>query len=220
GFSLSVLLKVVLLFIVMVPLMNLLIEWNASLHLPDSMGSIETWMRNAETNAALQTDMMLAGTGVGVLIVNLLVIAVMAGVSEELFFRAGLQRLLTTGGVNIHVSVWACALIFSAFHLQFFGFFPRLLLGALFGYLLVASKSVWLPAAAHMLNNAMVVVTVWLHNRRALAEGIPSGSVADISTPDIINPDGSTWGYVISALLIFVMLLSIFYPRKEKQTSI
>lgn len=220
GFSLYTLLKVVLLYIAMVPLMNLLVEWNSSLNLPESFAGIESWMRQTEAAATAQTDLMLAGSSVGVLIINLLIVAVLAGVSEELFFRAGLQRLLTTGGVNIHLSVWLTAAIFSAFHVQFFGFFPRLLLGALFGYLLTLSGSVWLSASAHVLNNAIVVVTIWLHNVRNAEAAEAAASVSEIPTPDIINPTGSTWGYVISAMLTFVFLLAIFKPHENKNKTI
>lgn len=220
GFSLYTLIKIVLLYISMVPLMNLLVEWNSSLSLPESMAGLENWIRQTETAATAQTDLMLAGTSIGVLIINLLIVAVLAGVSEELFFRGGLQRLLTTGGVNIHVSVWLTAAIFSAFHMQFFGFFPRLLLGALFGYLLALSGSVWLSASAHVLNNAIVVTSFWLHNVRTAGEGSAAASVAEIPTPDIINPTGSTWGYIISAMLTFVFLLAIFKPRENKNIKI
>ena len=219
GFAPGMLLKLVLLFASMMPLLNLLVSWNASLSLPASLSGVEEWMRAAETAAAAQTDLMLSGTSVGVLIVNLLIVAVLAGVSEELFFRAGLQRLLTTGGVNRHVAVWLTAAVFSAFHLQFFGFFPRLLLGALFGYLLVASGSVWLSVSAHVLNNAIVVVAFWRHSVAAAADGSGPASIADIPQPDIINPSGSTWGYVISAMLTAIFLLSIFRPHKPSTTT-
>ena len=46
---------------------------------------------------------------------------------------------------------------FSAIHLQFLGF-PRFLIGAMFGYLMVWSGSIWLPIVAHFVNNAAAVL--------------------------------------------------------------
>lgn len=104
---------------------------------------------------------LMAKPSVGTLVVNILLIGVAAGFSEELLFRGCFQRLLTTGGVNRHVAVWLVAIVFSAMHFQFFGFVPRLLLGAYFGYLLLWTGNLWLPITAHILNNTMYVIVAW-----------------------------------------------------------
>lgn len=51
------------------------------------------------------------------------------------------------------------AVVFTTMHFQFFGFVPRLLMGAMFGYLFNWSRSLWLPIFAHALNNSVVVVS-------------------------------------------------------------
>ena len=68
---------------------------------------------------------------------GLLVIALLPAIGEELVFRGILQRELWRGTLNIHVAIWVSAAIFSAIHMQFYGFVPRLLLGALFGYFII-----------------------------------------------------------------------------------
>lgn len=141
-----------------IPAMNAIIAWNQNLALPSSMAAIEEWMRTAESAAKGYTDTLLGGTGTGSLIMALLIVGVLAGVSEELFFRGGLQRLLSTSGMNIHCAVWVTAFVFSAVHMQFFGFVPRLLLGAFFGYLAAWSGCIWLPMTAHALNNALATI--------------------------------------------------------------
>ena len=143
-----------------IPLMNMVIEWNSSLTLPSGLEGVEAWMRRSEESAQSAVSVMLAGDGIISTILCVLIVGLMAGLSEELFFRGALQRLLGSGPLGPHLTVWLTAVIFSLFHMQFFGFFPRVLLGALFGYLLLWSGSLWLPALIHILNNTIYVLSV------------------------------------------------------------
>lgn len=145
-----------------VPAMNLLVEWNQNIHLPESMSEIETSLRAMEDAAMASTQLLIGGGGVGSMIVAILIVGVLAGFSEELFFRGALQRLFCMTNLNKHVAIWLTAVIFSAIHFQFFGFVPRLLLGAFFGYLLWWSGSLWLPIIAHIFNNTLVVVSEYM----------------------------------------------------------
>lgn len=164
---LNMLLLTLIVMLVSVPAMNMLVEWNDSLKLPDSMAAIAAQMRAMEESAQNSVEILMGGSSVGSLIISILIIGIMAGFSEELFFRGALQRLLSFS-LNVHVAIWLSAFIFSAFHLQFFGFFPRFLLGAFFGYLLYWSGSLWLPIAAHVFNNSLVAIVQWLRQREAL----------------------------------------------------
>jgi hypothetical protein len=142
-----------------IPAMNLIIDWNRNMHLPDSMAATEQFFRQLEASAQETTNLLMSGASISSLIVSILIIAVLAGFSEELFFRGTLQRILSQTNINIHAVVWLVAFIFSAFHLQPFGLIPRMLLGAFLGYLLIWSKSLWLPIIAHIFNNTVVVVS-------------------------------------------------------------
>lgn len=144
--------------LVSIPALNAVVEWNQNISLPQWMAGIEQWMRSTEDNASQLVNKVLTPQGPLALVVSVLIVGVLAGFSEELFFRGALQRLLTTGNVNRHVAVWCVAIIFSAIHMQFYGFVPRMLLGAYFGYLLVWSGSLWLPVLAHIVNNTLYVV--------------------------------------------------------------
>lgn len=175
----QVILVVAILFTA-VPAMELVIRWNADIHFPEVLAGFEQTARNLEDKAsALVTMMLSSNTSVMGLILNILIIGVLAGFSEELLFRGCFQRLLTTGGVNPHTAIWIVAIIFSLFHFQIFGFVPRLLLGAYFGYLLLWTRSVWTPILAHVLNNSIYVVSAWTNIR--------NGNPADMDTTDIGN---------------------------------
>jgi membrane protease YdiL (CAAX protease family) len=147
------------------PGINWLMEINASLSLPPWLQGIESWMRTSEEEAARLTEAFLATTTPGGLAVNLFIVALMAAIGEELLFRGILQKIFTRWFGSVHWGVLVTSVLFSIFHLQFFGFLPRLLLGVLFGYMLVWSGSLWLPILAHFINNASAVLVYYFYNR-------------------------------------------------------
>lgn len=137
-------------------------EWNAHLHLPAALADIEAVFRDLEDRAQLQTEMFLqVETPVG-LLTNILIVCVIAAVGEELLFRGIIQQTIFRATKKPHAAIWISAFLFSLIHLQFFGFFPRLLLGAVMGYLLYYSNSIWSPIWAHFLNNFITVVGYYL----------------------------------------------------------
>lgn len=140
------------------PLIDLLNTWNQSIHLPESMKAIEQWIASTEKAADITTKSLLNISGLGRFISNIVVIAIMAGIGEELMFRGVLQKILIKWTGNTHWGVISAAIIFSAIHFQFFGFVPRMILGMVLGYLFVWSKSIWVPIAAHSINNALTVI--------------------------------------------------------------
>lgn len=155
---LKALFGVVLVYIFSLPAMEWLIEWNANLHLPQSMSTLETMLRNWETSAEESTKILLETNGLLSILAGVMVIGVFTGFSEELFFRGGLQGIFARSSVGTNASVWLAAFVFSAMHFQFFGFIPRLLMGVFFGYLLIWTRSLWVPVFAHTLNNSVVVI--------------------------------------------------------------
>lgn len=177
----------VLTLIVSAPALNLIIHWNETVHLPASMAGAEAWFRQMEEAAAQATDIMMAGPTVGSLIVSILIVGVLAGFSEELFFRGALQRLMMATSMGPHICIWLTAFIFSAFHFQFFGFVPRFLLGAYFGYLLWWTRSLWVPMIVHIVNNSIVVLGEWHTVNEGGTPGVFDGFGSDMtSTADII----------------------------------
>lgn len=187
-----VLLMGLVVYVCGIPAMNALVAWNESLTLPASLAPLEEAMRQSEDAAKEAVEILFGGTSWGDLIVCLLIVGVLAGVSEELFFRGAMQRLLSSGRMGPHAAIWVTAIVFSVFHMQFYGFFPRVILGAFFGYLLYWSGSVWLPAMLHVLNNSLVVWTTWYSRRQ------PGTDIVDI---DKIGAD-STVMIVVSAVLV------------------
>ncbi|MEL7006274.1 MAG: CPBP family intramembrane glutamic endopeptidase, partial [Bacteroidota bacterium] len=115
-------------------------------------------------------------------LVAIIVIAVIPAIGEEIVFRGMLQNELHTASKNAHVAIWVSAIIFSAIHMQFFGFFPRLLLGALFGYLYYWSGNLIIPILAHFINNGFSLVLVYLSTGEGLFGNPENTESAPLST--------------------------------------
>lgn len=196
-------LSVVLLMYLLLPLINELVRLNQGLSLPAGLGAVEEWMRNSEKKAEELTEAFLRTTSFTGLLINLLIVGVLASVGEELLFRAVLIRLFRSWFGNVHWAVVVSAFIFSAFHLQFYGFLPRFLLGLIFGYLFVWSGSLWLPIIAHFINNSSAVVVYFLVNRGAIDVSVDD--FGSVQSPALLT---------ISVLLSMALLFFIFMNEK------
>lgn len=147
------------------PFINTISYLNEGMQLPDFMRGIEGWMRDQENKAADLTLQFLETHTIGGLLSNLFIIALIPAIGEELMFRGYIQQQLQKF-TNEHVAIWVAAFLFSAIHLQFFGFFPRLLLGALLGYLFFYSKSMIVNIVCHLMNNAVVIIYAFVYGAK------------------------------------------------------
>ncbi len=190
-----------------VPLINWLADMNSHLQLPAALGVVEEWMKKSEAEAKLLTDAFTKGTSIGSLILNLFIIAFLAAVCEEIFFRGLLQKVLMECIKNKHIAIWIGAIIFSAFHMEFYGFVPRMLMGAYLGYLFYWSGSLWPGMIAHFVNNGMQVFLVWLGNRGAIA--------ADAA--DKIGVDDNQGITVIVSIVLVAMSLFLVNKIEKKR---
>ena len=140
------------------PFVAYLIQWNQSLVLPDFLETVQRWMEVSEQKAMQLTEAFLAMNSMGDLFINLFLIALIPAIGEELLFRGVLQQLFAKWTGKIHLAIFISAFLFSAIHMQFFGFLPRLVLGLILGYMFYWSKNLWLPILAHFTNNALAIL--------------------------------------------------------------
>ncbi|WP_240775159.1 CPBP family intramembrane glutamic endopeptidase [Pedobacter xixiisoli] len=198
------LLLIAILSICWMPLMGLSNEWNQKMVFPEFLKGIERWMRAMEDSAAKVTEAILKMNNVGDLLINLFVIAVTPAICEELIFRGAVQRTIFRIKSNPHVAIWISAMIFSAIHFQFYGFLPRLLLGAAFGYVYYFTGSIWYAVFAHFLNNAYAVCVAYY---------LQMNNQSYTNADDINMP---WYGYLISAILTLALFATISQKFKVK----
>ena len=191
----------IFLMLMALPAINLVGYFNQQMSLPAFLEPLEQWMKTAEANAAHLTEQFLSVTAFDGLIINILLMALLPAVAEELTFRGVLQNLfevkdetLKKKGNRVHIAIWCSAILFSAIHMQFYGFLPRMLMGALFGYALVWTGSLWIPILMHFTNNAMAVILYFL--------AIRSGW--DMDKVDTIGTNDTLWLGVVSLVLTII----------------
>ena len=143
------------------PMISMLADWNNGIELPSFLASVEEMMRQMEEQAKVLTERFLQTSSVGMMFANLFVMALLPAICEEMMFRGWLQRVLGKS-VNYHTAIWVSAFVFSAIHFQFYGFIPRMLIGAALGYLYHYTGSLWASILAHFVNNAAAVVIAFL----------------------------------------------------------
>ena len=142
---------VLVIMVLITPLVSFLLEWNMAINVPD-------WISEYDKKSDDIVLAFLKMNNYWDLVFNIIILAIIPAIGEELLFRGLLQQSLIKKIGDIHIAIFITALIFSAFHLHFSGLFPRILLGLVLGYLFYWSKSLWIPIIAHFLNNAMFVV--------------------------------------------------------------
>ena len=191
-----------------VPGINLLADLNSRIELPESLGFIEQILKQQEEAAAALTERFLQADNIGVLLINIGLMALLPALAEEVSFRGTLQQILAQGKLKgqIHIAIWATAFIFSAIHMQFYGFIPRMLMGAMFGYIFVWTGTLWVPILMHFTNNGLAVLAYYLVG--------DSEEVKNIA--DTFGASDTWWVGVISILITFLGLL-IFYRRTHTQ---
>jgi len=181
-----------------IPVINLLADLNGQIQLPKSLDFIEDFMRQQEDTASALTERFLQADNIGMLLINLCLMAILPALAEELSFRGTLQQILG----NRHVAIWVTAFIFSAIHMQFYGFIPRMLMGAMFGYMFVWTGSLWIPILMHFVNNSIAVIAFYIMGNNSNADTFGAGT---------------TWYIGVLSLLITCLGLLIFYRRTHRQ---
>ena len=155
----------VALMFISLPLTNLLTSWNEKMDFGSAFESLEALLKQFEETAGDLTEKMLQVDTIGGLLGNLLVIALIPAIGEELTFRGMLQQAMTRRCKNAHVAIILSAAIFSFIHFQFYGFLPRMFLGIILGYMFYYSGSIWTSILMHFINNGSAVAVAYLEHK-------------------------------------------------------
>jgi len=199
-------LKLTFILLISIFVILLFVSWfgdiNQGLELPSFLSGIENWMENSEEAATKTMLAFLNVKSIWAMVFNVIMIALIPGIGEELLFRGVILKLLKRWTNNIHLAVIISAILFSALHMQFYGFLPRMVLGLLLGYVFVYTGSLWVPILIHFVNNASAIIFVYA-----------SGS-NDILTQDI-ESFGSTSNVFVALMSLAVVTTIILYLRSN-----
>jgi membrane protease YdiL (CAAX protease family) len=187
----------ILILLFSMPLVSWLQEWNKAIDLPESMDSIEKAMQASEIRLKALTEKLIYYSDLKSFLFAMVVIAILPAVGEELLFRGITQNEMVTILKNHHAAIWITGFLFSAMHMQFYGFFPRMLLGVTFGYLYYWSGNLAIPMFIHFLNNALTLIVMNLYKQKIINIDPESAE----SIPPIT---------IVISLLVFIFLLVTF----------
>lgn len=175
---------------------------NANMHLPDFLSGVEKWMVEKEDYASNIINQVMVSPTLGIMILNLFIIAILPAIAEEFVFRGVFQKIFYKLFRSGHVAVWFTAFLFSALHFQFFGFVPRFILGLVFGYLFFWSGTLWLPVISHFVNNAFPVILAYIQGMEKMS----------------VPPDVPLWQQtIILPLPVTIGMIILLYFRNKKK---
>lgn len=194
-----------LLMLVSIPLVYSIYAFNQQINLPAGWEELEKSWKLQEDRAASTIKLMLEAPGILALTINVCILVLLPAFGEELIFRGLLQRIFQQALANQHVAIWITAILFSAIHMQWYGFLPRMLLGAGFGYLAVWSGSLMPAIFGHLLNNGLAL----LGERAAQNGWLPGGEEWLMQLP--------TWLALLSLALTSALLWAFYRLKPLKQ---
>ena len=164
---------------VCIPVTTQLTTWNENLSFGNNLTWIEDWIKSLEETAKAATEKMLNVDTIGGLLLNLVIVALIPAVGEEMTFRGVLQQSLTRK-MNPHLAIFLSAAIFSFIHFQFYGFLPRMFLGLLLGYMFYITGSLWTSMLMHFVNNGAAVVLYYLDNKGIIEDAEHFGETQSV----------------------------------------
>jgi membrane protease YdiL (CAAX protease family) len=188
------------------PLINQLMVWNQHMSLPSSLAGLESWMKESEDKAAVLTEAFLKMSSPVDLLINLVIVSLIPAIGEELLFRGVIQPLFKALVKNTFLAVLFTAILFSAMHMQFYGFIPRMVLGMALGYLLEWSGSLWLPILVHFVNNGIQVMAVYFYPE------------TDMESMGIAK--GDEWQVVLSFVFTAALLFVVYFVSRKNREGI
>jgi membrane protease YdiL (CAAX protease family) len=194
---------VILMMVSVIPFINYMAEINLRMDIP--IRALDQLLHTLEVTAEEMMQAFIATKSLWGLLVNLLMIGVIAAIGEELIFRGLLQRLIQEMVKNAHIAILITAVLFSAFHFQFFSFLPRFVLGVILGYMMYYGRSIWYPILAHFVNNSMGVVYYFFNSR-----GNNEDMLEEIGTSTLIPVAA-----VVSLTLFLLFALLWYYQVKR-----
>jgi len=192
-----------LLIFFLIPLNSYLAWLNSGLDLPEWLDALEEWMGRKESQTERITQVLMVAGTPGALIINIIIIAILPAAGEEFLYRGVLQNIFKGWLKSGNIAVILTALIFSAAHLQFYGFLPRFILGLVFGYIYLWSSNIWMPVLTHLVNNAIPVILSYFYGWDNI-----NSTMDELSSKEGLM-------VIIPTVIVFLIMATIYKVSKK-----
>lgn len=161
----------------------------------------EKWLEMQATMGALQKG-MLGDASLIIFAINLVMIAVLPAIFEELLFRGVLQRLFIRMTGTPHLGIIITGFVFGLIHMQIINLLPIAILGILLGYLYYWTQNIWFPILAHFFFNGMQAMGYFVATKNQSFNNLEEMEMLPI-------------GYTLAAIAIFAISTFYFYSSNK-----
>jgi membrane protease YdiL (CAAX protease family) len=141
-------------------------------------------------------------------LLSLLLMAVLPGLFEEIFFRGALQNLFTRWFKNPVMAILLTAVIFSAFHFEYGDFLGRVFLGIVLGWVFYQTGNIWLNVLMHAAFNGLSVTGLYL------------ATLAKVKMDPAAVDDKFNFTFTLIGSAIFIATAIIFYKDNQKKNNL
>jgi membrane protease YdiL (CAAX protease family) len=179
--------------------------WLGGLNAKVDFGPVQETFKAAEAQSTKMLNLFLKMGSPFDLLLNLLIMAVLPAIGEELFFRGSLQKVLLRWIKTPWLSILISSFVFALMHLNFFKILPIFTLGIMLGTVYYVTRNLWYCILIHFLNNATAVLLVYYADKN---ETIKKMASDNFSMP------------FYSALLSIIITVGIIYFMKKESDKI
>ncbi|WP_157776914.1 CPBP family intramembrane glutamic endopeptidase [Ichthyobacterium seriolicida] len=146
------------LIVIFMALSNSFLEFlNKQMPIPNDL----SFLHDLATESKNIMKLILHPSGIYHLLSNILVIAIIPSVGEELFFR-GIVLTYLRKYMGVSLSIFISSFMFSLLHLNIEAFLPILFSGCILGYIYVYSDNLSLCILIHFINNTLSILMYYL----------------------------------------------------------
>ena len=156
--------------------------------------SFKQWADDLEASYKKAMMVMTQMNSIGDLMINLIAVALIPAIVEELYFRGALQKTLTAWTGKPILAILITSIIFSAFHFSYFGFLSRMMLGIILGFIFEYTRTIWLPILLHLINNGIAIIALY----SVRGDQLKMDKVMDENLP-------LYWGIVAVGLVVYFL---------------
>lgn len=180
-------------------------SWLGTVNAKINFGSLQKQLEEMEAVYTRVMQTFLQMKTPGDLIINLVIMALLPAIGEELFFRGSLQKVLLRMSGKPWLAIFISSMVFALLHGTFFKILPIFLLGIMLGTVYQVTRNLWYSIIIHFLNNGIAVLAIYYASKSEFLQKL--------------NDDKLTVS-ILAALFSLLASVAIIYLMKQKSEKI